>query len=482
MNEMRKSQTRTGAPCFKHCLLLISNLFRASCFVRRASGFAVLLVVAQASAGEWKAGAARINITPEQPMWMSGYADRDHPAEGKLTDLWAKALVIEDPSGKRAVMVTLDLIGISREMSAAVCSALSEKHGLERSRIALCASHTHTGPVLSGNLSVMYFLDETQSRLVDEYSKRLKDNLVTVVDQAIGGLAECRLAWGQGTATFAVNRRNNREPEVPTLRAASQLKGPVDHAVPVLRVTDPEGRLKAIVLGYACHSTVLAFYQWSGDYPGFAQLHLEQNHPEAIAMFWAGCGADQNPLPRRTPELAGEYGRRLADVVETVLAGDMTPISGDLATSYTEIDLALDKLPAREQLESDQATSNRYLAQLSKMLLAQIDGGTPLAQTYPYPVQVWRLGPELLWVTLGGEVVVDYSLRIKSELGPKTWVAGYSNDVMAYIPSRRVLLEGGYEGGGAMVYYGLPAPWSPEVEESIMRQVHAGAAAVRTSK
>ena len=74
-------------------------------------------------------------------------------------------------------------------------------------------------------------------------------------------------------------------------------------------------------------------------------------------------------------------------------------------------------------------------------------------------------------------MVVDYALRLKRELGPRTWAMGYANDVMAYIPSKRVLLEGGYEGGGAMVYYGLPTVWSAEVEEKIMagllRQVHA---------
>jgi hypothetical protein len=107
------------------------------------------------------------------------------------------------------------------------------------------------------------------------------------------------------------------------------------------------------------------------------------------------------------------------------------------------------------------------------LLLANIADGKPLSQTYPYPVQVWRLGPELAFVTLGGEVVVDYAVRLKQELGrEKTWVAGYSNDVMAYIPSRRVLGEGGYEGGGAMVYYSLPCPWAPEVEEMIVRSVH----------
>jgi neutral ceramidase len=440
---------------------------------------AVVTLSASLVCADWKAGVARLNITPKGPMWLSGYGDRDHPAEGKLTDLWAKALVLEDSAGRRAALVTLDLVGIGRDVSEPVCQALAEKYGLERSQIALCSSHTHTGPVVGHNLASMYFLDETQEKLVDDYTARLGEDLVSVVGQAIQDLAECRIAWGQGTADFAVNRRNNPEPSVPDLRAANQLKGPVDHDVPVLKVTDAEGRLKAIVFGYACHATVLAFYQWSGDYPGFAQLHLEAAHPGVTALFFAGCGADQNPLPRRTVELAEQYGRRLAAAVEAVLAGDMAPVEGDLATTYTELDLPLDKLPSREQLEEDAASDNRYVAKRAKLLLARIEGGAPLSPSYPYPVQVWRLGPDLLWVTLGGEVVVDFSLRLKQELGPGTWVAGYANDVMAYIPSKRVLLEGGYEGGGAMVYYGLPSPWAPQVEDMIVSAVHDGVDALR---
>jgi hypothetical protein len=252
------------------------------------------------------------------------------------------------------------------------------------------------------------------------------------------------------------------------------LKGPVDHAVPVLSIARPDGTLAGVVFGYACHSTVLSFYQWSGDYPGFAQIALEKAHPGAVAMFFAGCAADQNPLPRRTVELAEAYGQKLAHAVDAVLSKPMHAITGQLDTKYKEIALPFDHLPTREQLETDSKSKNRYEAQRARLLLEQVDAGQPLSPTYPYPVQLWRLGPELQFITLGGEVVVDYSLRLKKELGPEhTWVAGYMNDVMAYIPSLRVLKEGGYEGGGAMLYYGLPSIWGPSVEEDIVKAVHS---------
>jgi len=421
----------------------------------------------------WKAGVARAVITPEEAMWMSGYGNRDHVAEGKLTDLWAKALVLEDPAGKQALLITLDLVGVDRPFSVDVCERICQKHGLERADVALCTSHTHTGPVVGENLRAMYWrLDDAQWDQVDRYTNNLKQQLVELADEALESLAPCRLGWTRNTATFAVNRRNNPQPEVPQRREAGRLLGPIDHDVPVLTVRDADDKLRAVVFGYACHATVLSSYLYSGDYPGYAQIELEKELPDVTAMFWAGCGADQNPVPRREVALAQEYGRRLAEAVLRSLKAAMTPIEGPLQTVYAEVDLPFDKLPTREQLQSEAASNNQFVASRAKHLLATMDEEGQLSPTYPYPVQLWRLGPQLKFVILGGEVVVDYALRLKHELGSATWIAAYANDVMAYIPSRRVLNEGGYEGGGAMVYYGLPTVWAPQVEEIVVRAVH----------
>ena len=88
-------------------------------------------------------------------------------------------------------------------------------------------------------------------------------------------------------------------------------------------------------------------------------------------------------------------------------------------------------------------------------------------------MQVWRLGGGVLWIALGGEVVIDYNLRLKKELAGDAaiWIAGYANDVMAYIPSARVLKEGGYEADSSMVYYGFSTRWAPAVEELIVAKV-----------
>jgi hypothetical protein len=444
-----------------------------------------MAIPAAAQEKTWKAGVAKIDITPEKLMWMSGYGARDKPAEGKLTELWAKALVLEDPDGRRAVLVTMDLVGIDRNLSVEVCNALQKQYRLPREAVLLNCSHTHTGPVVRGNLQTMYNLDATQRQLVEEYGKTLAQKVVQVVGNALKDVAPAHLSYGVSGAKFSVNRRNNKEADVPKLKEEGKLKGPVDHDVPVLLVAGPKGKLRAIVFGYACHATVLSFYQWSGDYPGFAQAALEKDYPGAVALFWAGCGGDQNPLPRRTVALAEKYGRELADAVKAAIGWDNNPVEGRLATTYAEIDLPFAELPTREGLIKDSMDKNKFVAARAKLLLEELNRKGQLRGTYPYPVQVWQLGKGVTWVALGGEVVVDYALRLKEELGKKyggnVWVAGYSNDVMAYNPSLRVLKEGGYEGGGAMVYYGLPTVWGPRVEEFIVEAVHARAAKVRAA-
>ena len=126
-----------------------------------------------------------------------------------------------------------------------------------------------------------------------------------------------------------------------------------------------------------------------------------------MALFMAGCGADQNPLPRRTVELAAGYGKQMADAVDQVLAMEMTGLKGGLKSVWTEIPLALAKLPSKEAIQKDAESSQKFIAGRAKQLLRRIEADGQLSQTYPYPVQTWNLGG-LRLVILGGEVVVDF--------------------------------------------------------------------------
>jgi neutral ceramidase len=428
------------------------------------------LMAAEPKPAEWKAGVAVQIITPEQPMWMAGYGNRNKPSEGKLTDLYVKVLALEDPHGGRLVLLTSDLVGIPRSLSEPVAEEVRKRTGLPRERLMLTVSHTHCGPVLRDSLHTMYDMPPDEAAKIGPYTEKLKNWMIDTIVRALDDLKPVQLSYGKGTARFAVNRR---KPTDKGFINAANPEGPVDHAVPVLRVAAPDGQLRAVVFGYACHNTTLQFYQWCGDYAGFAQKYIEDKHPGATAMFWMGCGADANPLPRSTVELCKKYGRELADAVEDTLAGRLTPITGDSAAKYATIALPFDKLPSRAKWESERRSKDHTVRNRAEHYLKLLDHGEKIDNQYRYyPVQVWRLG-ELTWIALGGEVVVDYSLRLQRELGRdrSLWIAGYANDVMAYIPSLRVLKEGGYEGDTSMIPYGMPAKWGPEIEERIVAKV-----------
>ncbi len=426
---------------------------------------------------QWKVGIAKTDITPMQPMWGAGYASRTNVMDGKVTSLWVKALALEDAEGHRGVIVTSDLLGIPRSIYQRTSATLKEKLGLTADQIILSASHTHCAPVLSGALHDIYPFDETALPGIEKYSERLESNIVDTVVRSIADLGPARLVAGQGTADFAVNRRNNAETEVPALIADGALKGPTDHSVPVLAAFTPNGSVKAVLFGYACHNTVMDFYKWSGDYAGFAQIALEESHPGATAMFFQGCGGDQNPLPRRELYLAQRYGNMLAAAVEEVLLSHPRTLAPDLRTTVEMLTLHLGTAPTKGELEKLATDSALPMRKWAQRLLAQSKAGEAFPRDYQFPMQAWMLGGRQLLLTLGGEPVVDYSLRFKQRFGPQTWVAGYCNDVMNYIPSFRVLKEDktpeagphwGYEGARATQIYGLPAyRWADDVEEII---------------
>lgn len=425
---------------------------------------------AHAEAADWKAGVARVVITPKQPMAMAGFASRNHPSEGKLHDLWAKALALQAANGKKVLLVTTDLLGLPQEVSNHIRDRIKTRFGLERDQVILNSSHTHSGPVLQHALSDIYLLDADQLEKVKQYSITLEDQLVKLAGDALSKMEPVSLYALNGVTRFQVNRRNN---PVSTLTKVTALQGPNDYAVPVIKILDKKGKLKTIAFGYACHPTTLEIYKWSGDYVGFAQLELEKAHPGVTAMFFQGAGADQNPLPRGTVPLAKQYGKELAAAVDRVIEENMRKLPATVSSAYSEIDLPLGAIPDKQELSKiAKTTPVAYQKRWAERMISKLDKGEQLIRTYPYPVQVWSLGGQPI-VALGGELTIEYSIRVKKVFGQDTFVLGYSNDVMTYIPSCTILKEGGYEGDAARMVYGLPAKWDLTIEEKILNEVAA---------
>lgn len=431
-------------------------------------------VTLPASETTYRVGLARVDITPGYPIRMAGYSSRNAESEGIEQRLWAKALAIESNGAGPALLISVENCVVPDSVTEAVAERISNKTRIPRSRFVLCATHTHTAPCLAGALPTMFgkpIPKEHQARIA-RYTAELTDHLERVALAALADRRPARLAWSQGSVGFARNRRAIKADGKVGLGVCPD--GPVDHALPMLRVTDAAGKLIAVVLNYACHCTTLGgdFNRICGDWGGYAQEYVEGEHPGAACLITIGCGADADPQPRTGLDYAKQHGRAVAAEVGRLLKETSKRIDGPLTCRFERIRLPFDTIPTRGEW-NDLVKRRGTVGYHAEVQLERLDRGEALQTELSYPVQTWTFGRDLAMVFLAGEVVVDYTLRLKREFdGSRLWVTAYANDVPCYIPSRRILAEGGYEAEGAMVYYDRPTRLSPEVEDLIVAAVH----------
>lgn len=432
----------------------------------------VLFVVANAmlsaTAGDtaWKVGLAEVKITPEWPTTMSGYAARTKPFEKVAADLYAKVLALEDGQGKRGVLVTSDLLGFPADVAEPICERLSKSTGLKREQVLLNSSHTHAGPSVGARLPAKEPAGEAQR--TQEYTRQLQAKVVAAVEKALLQLQPAKLSMGTGVIPFAMNRREFTPDRVIL---GVNPRGLADRSVPVLRIDRPDGTMIAVLFGAGTHGTTLGGdnLQLCGDYAGFAQANLKQMYPKAQAMFMLGCAGDSNPYPRGTMTLAEQHGRTLAEEVSRVLAGKLRPIKGPLKIAFDRADVPLKSMP-RDELTKISMKKGHPQKFAADQMLAVLDKGDKLPTSYPCPLTVWQFGGDLTLVGLSGEVVVDYVTFLEKALGPNhLWIAGYCNDVFGYLPSARVLAEGGYETRG--LYSGSVGLFDPRAEQVVVEKV-----------
>jgi hypothetical protein len=426
---------------------------------------------AQDPAGEIKAGFARRDITPADPIWLSGYAARNRPSERIDAPLLVQAAAFADAAGERFVLVALDNCEVNRAFTAPVLEALEKETGLAPGAVIIVSSHTHSAPCLAGVLPSMFRFQAAEREKVEAYSARVREALAAVVHDALAGLAPARLHHGRGAAGFAMNRRVYSPQGVVF---GENPEGPVDREVPVLRVSGPGGEVRGILFGYACHGTSIAgddFYGVSGDYMAFAREHLERHFPGATALYLTGVGADTNPSPRGSLLDARRHGLELAGAVTGVLDRPLRPVLGPFRRAFARLDLPLEPQPGREKLQKDAAAEDPYVQSRARAALAILDGGGALPTSVSCPLATVRLGDDLSFLFLGGEPVVDYALRLKREFQGKTpWTVGYAFEVPCYIPSMRILKEGGYEADSSLIYYGIYGPFQPQIEGMILEK------------
>ena len=418
-------------------------------------------------------GVSTIDITPGEPIRLTGYGNRVAPAAVVGQRLSAKALAFGSDGRRPAVLVTADLIGVSSRITEEVAGRLA-RAGVERPQFAISATHTHTGPSLSGVLPFIFSSPATpeQQAAIDRYTNQLIDKLERVALAALADRRPGRVGWAQGKAGFAAHRRVMKDGKWAAF--GLDPKGPVDHDLPVLSVRAPDGALRAVLVSYACHATTFEAREnfVHGDWPGTAQQIIQQRHPGAVALVAIGAGADANPNPRGGGVADVERNaREIAAEVDRLLAAAPQPVTSSPIGRFRYIDLAFSRIPSRQEWEAE-AKKKDANGIFARAMLERLNRGEQIPATAAYPVQTLAFGRDLTMVFLGGEVVSEYSLRLKRELtGMRVWVNAYSNDVPFYVASRRMIPEGGYEVDRSMVFYGKPAPLAEGTEDQIVRAV-----------
>ena len=431
-------------------------------------------VDAKEAIASWQIGLSKVDITPTEPLRMAGYGSRNRPSEGIDSPLHVRCMAIQgDAQAEPSVLICVDTIGLPGSMTRSLALKLQQQHGLARDRIVFCSTHTHAGPDLISELSNIFATELTSEEIEagTRYKQRLNEAILESATAALADLAPARLAYDIGEASFAINRRvlaNGR-----WTGFGVQPDGPVDHTVPVLRISDLQGNLRGVVFNYACHCTTLGgdHYRINADWAGYASASLERDFQGAIALCTIGCGADANPEPRGSLDDAKVHGRALAAEVKRLIATAMPTIDAPLETRFDYAALSFD-LPTKEELESRLQDPHPQTRRHAEQMLETLRQHHRLPATYPVPIQSWSFGDQLTMIFLGGEVVVDYALRLKATLQePKLWVTAYANDVLGYVASERIRNEGGYEFDRSSIYYGLPGPWASGSEDLLIARV-----------
>jgi neutral ceramidase len=449
------------------------------------STWALLISLGSVSAAEpssgWKAGVARVDTTPSKPVRMAGYASRTSPSQGVAHSLAAKALALADAQNHRVVFVTCDIIAFRRAFTNRVTDRVSAKYGLPREDVVLFASHNHAGPAPieseSGNSTRTNSPPREGIENNVAYTTELENKIVDLIGEALAKMQPASLSYGIGRAHFALNRR---EQVANGIKLGKNPTGPTDESVPILRVQDTNGQPLAIVFGYACHNTTLRpdMMKIAADFAGFAQDRIEADYPGAVALFVTGCAGDADPHPFGTLEMAKNHGEDLGEAVKLVLDHPtwMTNLTGRLRTAFTETTIHFGGPTDRASYEKRLTDSNRGRQGHAKRMIELFDQGRPVLAEYPhYSVHAFALGDRVTLVALSGEVVVDYAIRLQKELGGENrilWVAAYANDVIGYIPSVRVLKEGGYEGGDSFFGSTWPTPFADDIESIVVNAAH----------
>src|SRR5215207_1191435 len=326
-------------------------------------------------------GVAQLDVTPDYPVRLNGFAKRKTESDGVSGRIWVKALAFADAKEGPAILITTDNLGVPASIVAEVAARLAKQIALKPERLTITATHTHSAPMLRGVANPIFGHDLSPEEWdhINRYTDEFTNALESVALAAVKDVQPAKLEFVSGTVGFAINRRTKG--------------GPVDHGLPLLVARAMDGKLRAVWFSYACHCVTLAESKINGDWAGFAMDEIQKDFPGAIALASVGCGADQNPNARDSLEIANQQGRAVADEVKRLLSGSPKVITALPQMRRAQVALAYEARTHGEWLELlKKGGQQAYYARLNLM---RIDHGDPLPAHLEYPIQTWTFGEQL---------------------------------------------------------------------------------------
>lgn len=405
----------------------------------------LLLLAAPLHGQGLRAGYAKVDITPTEPVYMGGYDLRDAPSDGIHGDdrLYVRALVFEQ-GGTRIAFVMADIIGIYNHDSWR--SKISEATGIPAANILLGDAHNHAGP-------------SPYDKRNAQWIQRFEPALLAAVRDANARIQPVQIAAGTGHSRIAMNRRQVRPTDsVSTLtfdendrsqsfgkaktdkpvqirefagvvRLGANPEGPIDDKVQVVRIDSTAGKPIAVMIHYACHGTSLGGRnsKLSGEWMGRMQEYVEKQFPGAGSIYLPGAAGDINP------RVVGGLDSYQDDVRTTWALGE------EIGTEVARVYRSLSPLPpanARIQLETEEILLPRQYRELFE----------DFADTaVKVPTTAVRIG-DLMWITFPGEMFHAIGEQTRAA-APSTYAhfLGYTNGYVGYFPEQKAYAEGGYE-------------------------------------
>lgn len=409
-----------------------------------------------------RVGVASATITPPSGIQMAGYAFRDRPAEGAWDELTMQVMVIEH-DGTRVGMVTADVIWFHVEWSDEVRRAWMVADP-QMADVWFAASHTHSGPQTAHGMHPLLGKPSAQ------YLVWLKQTVLRLADQAADELEDVRLFSARGWCSFGVNRRRREDGRVVMKPEES---GPRDDCVTVIGFRRVDGTWKSLWFHYTCHPTAAGGYHFTADYPGAARRWIETAIPEVKAMFLQGCCGDIRPrlvdvrgsFYRGGPAEVERLGRLLGQEVVRLLTEMETEVPY-LSIDSHEVELPLQTVAPLPVLPETEASR---LFPAWRELVRKKTESRPVLH-----IGRLQISDRVALYGFSAEMTVEYGLWLRKRF-PRHHIipVGYMNGCVGYLCPARYVDEGGYEVAESYLYFGLPAPFSREVEERVKRGIAA---------